>query len=49
LVDNIVISEEEIKEIADQNGFNYIFTSAKTGENVQDSFLYIAYKFLESV
>ena len=49
LVDEIVISEEEIKEIADQNGFNYIFTSAKTGENVQDSFLYIAYKFLESV
>ena len=49
LVDEIVISEEEIKEIADQNGFNYIFTSAKTGENVQDSFLYIAYKFLEAV
>jgi len=49
LVEDIVISEEEIKEIADQNGFNYIFTSAKTGENVQDSFLYMAYKFLESV
>ena len=49
LVEDIVISEEEIKEIADQNGFNYIFTSAKTGENVKDSFLYIAYKFLESV
>ena len=49
LVDDIVISENEIKEIADQNGFNYIFTSAKTGENVQDSFLYMAYKFLESV
>ena len=49
LVDNIVISEEEIKEIADQYSFNYILTSAKTGENVMDSFLYIAHKFLESV
>jgi small GTP-binding protein len=49
LVEDIVISEEEIKEIADQNGFNYILTSAKTGEDVNDSFLYIAYKFLESV
>ena len=49
LAENIVIKEEEIKEIADQNNFNYILTSAKTGENVKDSFLFIAYKFLESV
>jgi small GTP-binding protein len=49
LVEDIVISEEAIKEIADQNGFNYILTSAKTGENVNDSFLYIAYTFLEKV
>ncbi len=48
LAENIVISEEEIKEIADKNDFHYILTSAKTGENVQDAFLYIAYKFLES-
>lgn len=49
LVDDIVISEDQIKEIAEKNGFNYILTSAKTGENVLESFLYIAYKFLESV
>ncbi len=49
LVNDIVISEEGIKEIADQNGFNYILTSAKTGENVKESFLYIAYNFLETV
>lgn len=48
LAEIVVISEEEIKEIADKNDFHYILTSAKTGENVQDAFLYIAYKFLES-
>ncbi|MHA2007672.1 MAG: GTP-binding protein [Promethearchaeota archaeon] len=48
LTDEIVVSEEEIKLIADKFGFNYILTSAKTGENVVDSFLYIAYKYLES-
>lgn len=45
----IVISEEEIRKIAEENGFLYILTSAKTGENVNDAFLYMAYKFLESV
>jgi len=49
LVDDIVISEDQIKEIAEKKGFNYILTSAKTGENVLESFLYIAYKFLETV
>ncbi len=49
LTEEIVISEEDIKEVADRHGFNYILTSAKTGENVSDSFLFIAYKFLESV
>ncbi len=47
LEDKIVISEKEIKEIADKFGFHYILTSAKTGENVNDAFLYIAYRFLE--
>ncbi len=48
LVDDIVISEDQIKEIAEQKGFNYILTSAKTGENVLEAFLYIAFKFLET-
>jgi GTPase SAR1 family protein len=48
IVENIEISEESIKTIADEKGFHYILTSAKTGENVYEMFLYIAYKFLES-
>ncbi|MFX1426118.1 MAG: ADP-ribosylation factor-like protein, partial [Promethearchaeota archaeon] len=49
LEDDIIISENEIRNIANINNFFYILTSAKTGENVNDSFLYIAYRFLESV
>ena len=49
MVDKLVISEEQIKEVAEQKGFSYILTSAKTGENVLDAFLFIAHKFLESV
>jgi small GTP-binding protein len=49
LVKDITVSEDDIKKIANQNGFHYILTSAKTGENVNDSFLYMAYKFLETV
>ena len=46
---DVVVSEEVIKEIADKYGFHYILTSAKTGENVNDAFIYIAYKFLETI
>lgn len=49
VVEDIEISEESIKMIAEEKGFHYILTSAKTGENVHDLFLYIAYKFLEGV
>jgi small GTP-binding protein len=49
LTDEIEISEDDIKKVADKYGFHYILTSAKTGENVNDAFLYIAYKFLESI
>lgn len=49
LVENILVGEHDLKKVADQYGFYYILTSAKTGENVNDSFLYMAYKFLESV
>ncbi|MFW9898549.1 MAG: GTP-binding protein [Candidatus Thorarchaeota archaeon] len=46
LKDKIVISEEEIKSVADELGFHYILTSAKTGENINESFIYVAYKIL---
>ena len=49
LVDKIVISEEELKEIAKKFGFHYIVTSALTGENVNDAFLYIAYRVVETL
>ena len=49
LVEEIVISEEEIKEIAKQYDFHYILTSALTGENVNDAFLYIAYTVIEAL
>ncbi len=49
LVDKIVISEEELKEVAKQFGFHYIVTSALTGENVNDAFLYLAYRVIESL
>jgi len=49
LVDEVVLSEEDIKNTADKYDYNYIITSAKTGENVNDAFSYIAYKFLERI
>lgn len=49
LKEQIVISEDDIKRLANEYGFHYIFTSAKTGENVNDIFLYVGYKFLESI
>jgi len=49
LSDKIVISEEEIKEVGKQFGFHYILTSALTGENVNDAFLYIAYRVVENL
>jgi len=47
LQNKVVISEEEIKVVARELGFHYILTSAKTGENVNEAFLYIAYRFIE--
>ena len=47
LQEELVISEEEIKILAKELDFHYILTSAKTGENVNEAFLYIAYRFIE--
>lgn len=49
LIDEIVVSEADIKKVADEYGFHYILTSAKTGENVNDVFSYIGYKLLETI
>ena len=47
LQDKLVITEEEIKIVAKELGFHYILTSALTGENVNEAFLYIAYRLIE--
>lgn len=47
LVDEIVVSELDIKSVAEEYGFHYILTSAKTGDSVDDSFMYVAFRFLE--
>lgn len=49
LFEEIVISEEQIKEVAKDYNFHYILTSALTGENVNDAFLYIAYRVVETL
>jgi len=48
-MENIYISEDDIKKVATEFGFHYILTSAKTGANVGDAFSYICYKFLENI
>ena len=49
LVDGIVISEDDIRTIAKEFGFHYILTSAKTGVGVNDAFLYVAYRVIETL
>ena len=47
LVNEIVVGEDDLKKVANRYGFNYLDTSAKTGDNVNDVFQYITNKFLE--
>jgi small GTP-binding protein len=49
LVDEMIISEEDIKKVAKKYDFHYIITSAKTGENVTDVFMYISYVVIETM
>lgn len=44
-----MIKEEDIGKVAEDFGFHYILTSARTGENVNDAFLYIAYSVIETL
>ncbi len=48
LIEEIVIAEDDIKSVAEEFGFSYILTSAKTGENVEHCFKFIAYEYLLS-
>ncbi|MFW9879270.1 MAG: ADP-ribosylation factor-like protein [Candidatus Thorarchaeota archaeon] len=49
LVDKIVVGEDDIRRVSNRYGLDYIITSAKTGECVNEMFLYIAYKYLASL
>ena len=48
-LDDLAVSEDDIAKKADEYGFHFILTSAKTGENVGDAFTYCAIKFLENI
>ncbi len=47
LVDDTEIAEDDIKEFSDRMGSTYVMTSAKTGENVEDSFDIVARKIID--
>ncbi len=49
LLDEIEVKEYDIRKSAEELGFNYILTSAKTGENVKEAFLFMGYKYLENL
>ena len=48
-IEDLYVSEDDIKKIAEEFGFHYILTSAKTGAGVSDAFLYCAFKYLEKI
>lgn len=47
LVDDTELAEDDIKEFSDRMGSTYVLTSAKTGENVEDSFDIVARKIID--
>ncbi len=47
LVGDTEIAEDDIKEFSDRMGSTYVMTSAKTGENVEDSFDIVARKIID--
>ncbi len=49
LVNNILVSEHDIKNIAAKYDSHYILSSAKTGENVNDVFSYIAFRIISNM
>ena len=48
LEEGIVISEEDLKDFAEKLDINFILTSAKTGENINDLFTILAQMCFES-
>lgn len=47
LENEIVVSEQDFEEKADMFGFDYILTSAKSGENVEEVFLNLAMMYFK--
>ena len=47
LVDDAELAEDDIKEFSDRIDSTYVMTSAKTGENVEDSFDIVARKIID--
>lgn len=44
LIQDVKVSSEELRQFAEKKGLEFIETSAKTSENVEEAFKYIAYK-----
>ncbi|MBD3256148.1 MAG: GTP-binding protein [Candidatus Lokiarchaeota archaeon] len=49
LMEDIVVSEEEIKEEANRLNVDYLLTSAKTGDNISELFFNLTHQYFESL
>lgn len=49
LNEELIIDINKIKTISEKYNLHYISTSAKTGDNVNEAFFYLAYKFFEAI